>query len=383
MSDPRGSEWRKWDLHVHTPSSIVNYYPGADEEEQWEKFIDNLEALPQEYKVLGINDYLFLDGYERLLNEKVSNNRLENIDLLLPVVEFRISKFAGVDFRGIKRINLHVIFSNEVAAHTIESQLLATLQQGYDLAHGVDRSFWNAAITRDSLADLGRKIKETVPEGELGKYGSDIEEGFNNLNLDEKQLFKSLENHYFTGKYLIAVGKTEWDELIWTDGSISEKKDIINKCHVVFTAAESPMAWENAKRKLKEQGVNDLLLDCSDSHYLSGSNEKDRVGNCFTWIKADTTFEGLRQILCEPKLRIQVQEENPSEREAYTKISPISIRLVDHINIRDESKNETQFCFRGHHEIDVQCEYAGFKAACRNRIPINTSGFGCFTIDCY
>ena len=30
----RGSEWRKCDLHIHTPKSVVQHY-GADTDEVW------------------------------------------------------------------------------------------------------------------------------------------------------------------------------------------------------------------------------------------------------------------------------------------------------------------------------------------------------------
>ena len=60
---PKGSEWRKWDLHVHTPYSIVNNYEGKSEEEKWDKFIEAIENLPDEVKVIGITDYYFIDGY--------------------------------------------------------------------------------------------------------------------------------------------------------------------------------------------------------------------------------------------------------------------------------------------------------------------------------
>ena len=83
---PQGSEWKKWDLHVHTPCSIVEKY-GGNTEQAWEKFLDDLEKLPADFKVIGVNDYLFLDGYKRLCEEKENNNRLQNIDLLLPVVD--------------------------------------------------------------------------------------------------------------------------------------------------------------------------------------------------------------------------------------------------------------------------------------------------------
>ncbi|HUU15861.1 MAG TPA: hypothetical protein VMW72_01825 [Sedimentisphaerales bacterium] len=341
MNYSRGSIWRKWDLHVHTPASIVNQYTGANENEKWDKFLADIEGLPSEFKVLGINDYLFLDGYEKLKKEKEENGRLQNINLLLPIVEFRISKFAGVDFGKLKRINLHVIFSNELSVETIKSQFLNTLQQSYKLSPDFDSSTWNAVITRESLADLGKKIKETIPKEKLSDYASDIVEGFNNLNLNESQLFESLKNHYFKDKYLVGIGKTEWDQLRWSDVSISEKKNIINQADIIFTASETPENWKKAKAKLKEQHVKDLLLDCSDAHSLSNSAYKDKIGNCFTWIKADPTFEGLKMILRESE-RAFIGKEPPllqRVRNNKTKyISSLEFQKVD-----DSSLDEVWF----------------------------------------
>jgi hypothetical protein len=65
----KGSTWAKWDLHVHTPASLVQCY-GGDNEEIWERFFRDIESLPPEFKVLGINDYLFVDGYRRVLEAK-------------------------------------------------------------------------------------------------------------------------------------------------------------------------------------------------------------------------------------------------------------------------------------------------------------------------
>ena len=50
---PRGSEWRRWDLHVHTPGTNKNdQYEGTTIEDRWNNF----------YK--SISDYIG-DGSDR------------------------------------------------------------------------------------------------------------------------------------------------------------------------------------------------------------------------------------------------------------------------------------------------------------------------------
>jgi energy-coupling factor transporter ATP-binding protein EcfA2 len=321
---PKGSEWRKWDLHVHTPYSIVNHYKGKDNDEKWEKFISDLENLPPEFKVLGINDYLFIDGYRKMLEYK-EKGRLKNIELLLPVVEFRLEKFAG--HKELKKVNLHVIFSNELTPDIIQKQFLDAITNNFKLTPGINGIMWSGVISKESLEDLGKKIKESAPKDKLADYGSDLEEGFNNLCVNEDEIIKILVNNsYLKEKYLIAIGKTEWESLSWNNQSIAIKKDIINKANIVFISVKDIDSFNNSKVKLKEQNVNDLLLDCSDAHYNSDSQEKDRIGKCFTWIKADPTFEGLKQIIYEPEERVRIQENNPEydfDKPAFSKINII------------------------------------------------------------
>lgn len=131
MNDPRGALWRKWDLHVHTPASIVQRY-GGDTDAAWEQFIDDLESLPREYAVIGINDYLFIEGYKRVLRER-EKGRLKNIHTFFPVIELRIDKFAGSPGH-LQRVNFHVIFSDTLPAEVIEQQFLAGLSRYYKLS---------------------------------------------------------------------------------------------------------------------------------------------------------------------------------------------------------------------------------------------------------
>lgn len=162
MSFNRGSEWNKWDLHVHTPKSIEQHY-GGDTSDAWENFIDDIENLPENIKVLGINDYIFLDGYKEILKYK-SQGRMPNINLFLPVIELRVDKYGNLDDKAWKRVNLHIIFSDAISAETIESQFLNAIQVNYRLSpideFNQDCISFSGVITKDSLSDLGKRLKK-------------------------------------------------------------------------------------------------------------------------------------------------------------------------------------------------------------------------------
>lgn len=321
----RGSEWHKWDLHVHTPESICHHFQAGEAGDVWEQYIYDLEHLPENIKVLGINDYLFIDGYRRVLEYKRSG-RLANIDLILPVVELRLDKFGGHN-SDFKRINFHVIFSDEVEADVIQSQFLNALHSKYKLTPGYDGVTWGGVVTRENLADLGRRIKQSVPDEKRRHFGADIEEGFNNLNFSFEDITGILQGapQYFKGKYITAIGKTEWDAIRWNDQSIAEKKTIINSVDFIFSAAESVDAYQVGYQKLESACVNHILLDCSDAHHNLTTTEKDRLGNCNTWIKAQLSFEGLKQVLYEPSERLRIQINEPDEKNVYQVIDSVSL----------------------------------------------------------
>lgn len=323
MSNERiGSTWKKWDLHVHTPASIINNYPG-EPDTAWEAFFCDLEALPPEFKVIGINDYLFVDGYERVLKAKQEEGRLKNIDLILPVVELRLDKFGGIVKKGEhgfldsswSRINLHVIF-DQVEPALIRDQFLSAVTPDYRLTPeaGEYASSWGGVITRDNLIALGKSVIESIPEEQKALFGAPLNEGFNALNVSFEKVQTALEKPLLMHRHLIAIGKTEWDTLKWSDHTIAEKKSVINQADIVFTAAENPQAYANARARLIEANVNSRLLDCSDAHWLSTVSHKDRIGNCFTWIKADATFAGLKQAINEFENRVFVGD-NPPKRQ--------------------------------------------------------------------
>jgi len=327
-----GSIWNKWDLHVHTPESLVHHYPG-EKEAAWQAFLADLEALPPEFKVLGINDYLFVDGYERVQRER-RQGRLRNIELVLPVIELRMDRFGGILEQGPdgrylpsswSRINLHVIF-DEVEPKLIRDQFMPAISRRYTLVPGAAGQ-WGGILTRENLIALGEAVIASMPEAARANAPSPLKTGFNNLNVSYEGLKEALSNPLLAGKFLVAIGKSEWDCLRWNDNNIADKKTVINEANLVFTASENPEAYARARGKLLQSGVNTKLLDCSDAHRLSTSGEKDRIGNCFTWIKADSTFQGLVQAIQEFDDRVYVGD-NPPKRALVARNKTKFIRSV-------------------------------------------------------
>ena len=148
-----GSYWSRWDLHVHSPSSYIQNY-GADDDSTWDRFLTDLESLPREVSVVGINDYMEVGGYKRVLTER-ERGRLSNLDLILPVVEFRLARFAGND--QWQRVNLHVIFSDQVDPAVIETEFLSSINSSYTLDDG---DIWSGPLfatgSRISVAESSR-----------------------------------------------------------------------------------------------------------------------------------------------------------------------------------------------------------------------------------
>lgn len=309
-SYPRGAEWRRWDLHVHTPASIVQHY-GKGKKDPWEGFLDDLRSLPSDIAVLGINDYLLVDGYQRVREEHQAGN-LPNIAAVFPVVELRLENLVGAG-GSIQKINYHVIFDPSLTAEVIEAQFLGGLSADVTLASSAGSATgWSGYISRGNLEAFGEAIRESVPEHERSRFReSNLELGFNNLCVSKAALTKCLANSALAGRFVTAIGKTEWSALKWGDASIAVKKDLLEGTDIVFTAAENPAAYHKSRRALQKDGVNDRLFDCSDAHWPSSATDKDRLGNCFTWVNADPTLHGLKHAITEFETRVHVGDPPP------------------------------------------------------------------------
>ena len=349
----RGTAWRVWDLHVHTPASIVQHY-GADTDDTWAQFIDELEALPEDMTVIGINDYWFLDGYKRVVEARESG-RLQNLEAIFPVIELRLDHFGGTD-GNLARVNLHVIFDPDLDPEVIQAQFINALQPKMKLAPSHASLNWQGVITRDSLTDLGHRIKESVPAEHLSNYDSDLREGFNNLNVGLDDVQAILAGSYFKGRALIGIGKTEWRDIKWNDQSIAAKKNVINSAQFIFTAYEDTTRWQADVEDLRNSNVTHQLLDCSDAHHFSGSDQHMRLGACQTWLNTTPTLAGLAYAIEEFDRRVFVGLEPP----ALARMRKNPERFVERIRVGSEKEDRDLFS----HDLPLN---SGFVAVVGNK----------------
>jgi ABC-type Mn2+/Zn2+ transport system ATPase subunit/uncharacterized membrane-anchored protein YhcB (DUF1043 family) len=89
-------------------------------------------------------------------------------------------------------------------------------------------------------------------------------------------------------------------------------KEIDKICHMFFGDESNVEFFLNERSGREEYNLPPKpVLKGSDCH--SFEDMSSRLGKFFTWIKADPTFEGLKQIIYEPEERVRIQENNPQD----------------------------------------------------------------------
>src|SRR5882762_9193065 len=167
-----GSQWRKWDLHIHSPASALsNNFRGQTEDERWSLYIDKLKSIT-DTPVIGITDYFSVDGYKRIRKEK-----LKGFDLIVPNVELRILPVTQAE----NPINIHVIFSPDIVDE-LDSKFFSGLEYEYQ-----GETF---KCVRPDLVKLGRKYRNNPALAEEAAYKEGVEQ-FKIRGIDAiKALFK-------------------------------------------------------------------------------------------------------------------------------------------------------------------------------------------------
>ena len=318
MTHSRGSQWRRWDLHIHTPSSFESHFSG------WDNYIDALEQV-RDVSVIGITDYFSIEGYKEIRALRKSG-KLSNFDLVLPNIEFRLDTLiptrSASEGDHPRRLNFHVIFSNEVDTEDIENQFIHTLDFTREgAAQGSD----TRKLTRSAIEETGKLIKAT---NLAFAKDSDYQAGCKNITVYIKDIVDALQKSCFKDRYLLVLPTENWEKASWEGQSYLIKKNYLQTAHALFCSNPSTIAWALGRKDMTEEefiqefGALKASLHGSDAHSIEKICKPDL--DRFCWIKADPTFEGLRQIIYEPAERVRIQPTNPAKDHKKLYIDSVS-----------------------------------------------------------
>ncbi|KJU82571.1 DNA repair ATPase [Candidatus Magnetobacterium bavaricum] len=354
----QGSEWRKWDFHVHTPFSYLNNQFG----DNFDEYVQTLfkKAIEKEISVIGITDYFCIEGYKKIKNEYLddkaklgqlfSEDEIAKIKeiTLLPNIEFRLDRSVKIDKKNKpsteSKINFHVIFSDTVAIEDIEENFLHRLEiitENWPQSETQYRS-----LTRRNMEILGEKLKREQLSFQRKSY---IYVGMNCTEVNDEKIVSVLKSNRstFEGKYILCLPSDEnLSDVSWSDQGHNFRKILIQRSDVLFNSNQGSIDWGLGKKHPTQQAFIDefkTLKPCiwgSDAHDPKTLFEP--AEQRYTWIKADTTFEGLKQIIYEPEERVRIQKNNPS----FADDKPYFSELVIKKEVSIYKNTEDQVCFR-------------------------------------
>ena len=306
---PRGSEWRKWDPHVHTPDSAL-----ANAFSDWESYVDALELRGADIAAIGVTDYCSIEGYKKLLTYREAG-RLANVHLLFPNIEFRLAPKLA---KG-SALNIHVLIDPSASDHVTQIEdALSGLR--------IDYQGNPYACTTSGLIRLGRAFK-----GEQLDEQAALRTGIGQFKPDLTAFHSWLKDHKWLRTNSLVAVSNGWDGLagLRVDSGFNAYHDqILRISDLVFSANPSDREYYlgekgNAEQLQREIGGLRPCIHGSDAH------DEDRLFNPdhsrYCWIKADPTFEGLRQVLHEPATRVYIGASAPSRADKSQVISRVLI----------------------------------------------------------
>lgn len=329
----RGSEWRRWDLHVHTPGTIKNdQFTGQNLEEKWCNFYtdilnyigDGTDEL-RNIATIGITDYLSLDNYKKVVQEEVITKK---IDLILPNVEMRIRPIAHDS-----PINIHFIFEPSIV-NDLESRFFSKLVFKYNST--------SYSALKDQLIALGRQLNSTATNAEayilgISQYIPDLD-SVKKVFDDDPELRKSTVILVSNSNGDGVTGVATHSSYLENDNPVSQltlfRYSVYQFVDVIFSAKPSDIKYflgEGNRDSISEvERKCRTLKPClhgSDAHSNSRIFEPDEKKYC--WIKSEPTFNGLKQVIYEPKERVRISPLKPEIKPSYY--------VIDRVEIEDDA----------------------------------------------
>jgi ABC-type lipoprotein export system ATPase subunit len=307
-----GSEWRRWNPHIHAPGTLLNDQFAGD----WEGYLNAIEAARPVIEVLGVTDYLSIGCY-RAVRTHHRAGRLPKVKLLFPNVELRL----GLETEKKRAINLHLLFCPDDENHIEQiERALAWLNFEYKA-----RKY---CCTLSDLEALGRAHNPAVLNSDAARS-----EGAKQFKVTIDQLRDLLrEDGWVRRNCLVAIAASSNDGTagLQKDGSFAAvRQEIERLAHVIFAATPSTRDFWlgknescDARRLDAEYGGRKPCLHGCDAHSVAKSCVPDDARYC--WIKGDPTFETLRQATLEPEERVWVGPTVPDRHDASQCIGQIA-----------------------------------------------------------
>ncbi|MHC2357812.1 energy-coupling factor transporter ATP-binding protein EcfA2 [Sinorhizobium meliloti] len=293
----RGSEWHRWEPHIHAPGTVLeNQFPV----DGWEQYLTALEAVTPKLRAIGITDYCVTRSYERAKSYKESG-RLPDCNLLFPNIELRLN--TGT-IKG-NFVNIHLLVCPGDPNHVAElNRFLAQLVFG-----AFNDKF---ACTPSDLIRLGRRADPSKSDDEDA-----LRHGCTQFKVSLDNLIDTHRDIEWAGEnILIAVsGNADGTSGVKEAADATLREEIEKAAHAIFASSLKQRDFWLGHGKASINELRERYGGCKPCIWGSDAHDLSRVANPaedrFCWIKGLPTFDALRQACLDPE-RAYVAPEPPS-----------------------------------------------------------------------
>lgn len=318
QADPRGSIWRRWDPHIHTPGTAMNNQFGQD---AWDEYLTRIEQSEPRIEVLGITDYYSIEEYEKLLGYQAAG-RLPDVGLIFPNIELRLPTATTRNHP----VNIHLLVSPEDPNHVEETRrFMRTLK----FSSGGE----SYVCDTEDLIRLGKAHDSSIRDDAAA-----LTAGTNLFKVTIENLKQSLKESAWSRRNIlvgVAAGSTDGTSGVRDAGGSLEavRVEIERLAQVIFASSPTQRAfWVGegtlgADELIRRYGSLKACIHGSDAHKLADVGTAD--GDRYTWVKGDAVFETLRQACLEPKERVLVAQRPPRGALDYRVIDSLTVTGAD------------------------------------------------------
>jgi len=313
----RGSEWRRWEPHIHAPGTVMNnQFNGQN---AWGDYLTALERATPVIEAVAVTDYYVTDTYEEVLRHKATG-RLPNAQLVFPNVELRLDVATAKG--GF--VNLHLFVSPEDPQHLEELRRLLSRLQFNVMQDRFD-------CTRADLIRLGKKADPNISDERAA-----LAYGANQFKVNFQQLREVFsESGWAKKNILIAVagGATDGTSGVREAADQTIRREIEGFAHVIFAGSPAQREFWLGQKHLGPDEIRARYGGLKPCLHGSDAHKLDAVaspfGNRFSWIKGGLEFDSLRQACIDPDGRAYVGEQPPHSAMPSQVISHVRIDNAD------------------------------------------------------